>query len=213
MRVATCAITILCLVSAAASADILEWQDATGVRHYTNLKGEVPKENQESVQVVVDELARRVTAPEAAAAPACTGQCASSPPTEPRREAEVIYDRSPVSAAYLAGVQQGLEAARTTSSGGSVQINGPLAVANAFSRPPYEYAAPYYHPFVTTSFDRGRSRHLTLRMLLQDQLMLGRDGPLEFEKRRIPRLGVALNPFLPRGLPHGFPRQTRVVTR
>ena len=27
-----------------------------------------------------------------------------------------------------------------------------------------------------------------------------------------PPLSVDLNPFLPRGLPHGFPRDTRVVT-
>ena len=37
-------VTVSTLVATAARADILEWQDAEGVRHYTNLKDEVPPE-------------------------------------------------------------------------------------------------------------------------------------------------------------------------
>jgi hypothetical protein len=59
---------------------------------------------------------------------------------------------------------------------------------------------------------------MTLRMLLQDQFALDRAAPFVFEERLIPPfghapLGVDLNPFLPRGLPHCFPRETRVIRR
>ena len=35
---------VLCLLSAVASADIIEWRDANGVRHFTNMKDDVPKQ-------------------------------------------------------------------------------------------------------------------------------------------------------------------------
>ncbi len=193
----------------AAAADIIEWRDTDGVRHYTNLKGEVPPEQQGTARVVVDELMRRPeNAPAAAAPPAPAAP-------EQRREAQVVYDRSRVADAYLQGLQRGLDTARLIAAGegGSVQINGPLAVARATTSAPFGYFVPDYYPFVTTSFDRGRSRHLTLRLLLQEQFAIDRA-----EERLLPPcshapLGVALNPFLPRGLPHGFPRQTRVIVR
>ena len=209
-------VAILLSWSGAAAADIIEWQDADGVRHYTNLKGEVPKEQEATTRVVVDEVVRQSAAGAAPAAVAPT-----APDTaEPRREAAVVYDRSQLSEAYLRGLQRGLETAGvvTGGAGGGVQINGPLAIAKATSPEPYYNSYyPGYYPFVTTSFDRGRSRHLTLRMLLQDQFAVDRDAPFVFEDRFTPPFGhpplsVDLNPFLPRGLPHGFPRDTRVVT-
>ena len=210
---------VVCLLSAAASADILEWQDASGVRHYTNLKEEVPKEHRESLQVVVDELVRRPPGAEDASA---SGKTAPEPAqgSEPRRQAEVVYDRSQLTQAYLEGLRRGLDATGGAGGveGGRVQINGPLAVASAPSLSYPGYAAPYYYPLVTTSFDRGRSRHMTLRMLLEDQFMLDREAPFVFEERLIPPFGhlplsVDLTPFLPRGLPHGFPNETRVIVR
>jgi hypothetical protein len=120
------------------------------------------------------------------------------------------------------GLERGLELAQTMSAagaGGSVRINGPLAVANATSPLPYYgYLTPSYYPLVTTSFDRGRSRYLTLRMLLEDQFALDQGGPYVYQQRYLPPfgnppLGVALNPFLPRGLPRGFPNNLRVITR
>jgi len=194
------------LLSSMAQADIIEWHDASGVRHFTNLIEEVPKENRDAMQVVVDEAVRR---------PPAEAPAAVSPPAsvEPRREAEVIYDRSRA-AAYMDGWRAGLAASMPTESGGSsVQINGPL-VTNAIAPAPYvPYLPPYYSPLVTTSFDRGRSRHLTLRMLLQDQFALDREGPFGFVERW-PPASVALAPFLPRGLPHHHaPALTRVITR
>lgn len=221
MKCAVAAIVLLSL-SAAAWADIIEWQDANGVRHYTNLQAEIPKEQQPSARVVVDELARR--APASGVTEPRASEAAAQPP-EGRREAQVVYDRSEESRAYLEGLERGLAVGRSLSDvrGGDVQINGPLAVARA-SRPmpSYIYPPPYpltgYYPFVTTSFDRGRSRHLTLRMLLQDQFAIDREAPFVFAERLGPPFGypvrsVDLNPFLPRGLPHGFPRRARVIVR
>lgn len=210
-------VAILVCGSGAASADIIEWQDADGVRHYTNLKAEIPLEQAGSTRVVVDEVARQPAGGVAAAVAAPL-----PPPAEPRREAQVVYDRPLVSEAYLRGLQRGLEAAGVLAAGGGgggVQINGPLAIARTTAAEPYygDYY-PGYYPLVTTSFDRGRSRHLTLRLLLQDQFAIDRAAPFVFEERLVPPfgyapLGVDLNPFLPRGLPHGFPQDTRVILR
>ena len=101
---------------------------------------------------------------------------------------------------------------------GSVQINGPLAVASvrnsdAGGYPGFYPPWPWYYPFVTTGFDRGRSRHQTLRMLLQDQFQLDRDGPFAYQRWDQPGLGPALAPFLSRGLPNGFSQYGRVIYR
>jgi len=207
------ALSVAILLSAAAArADIIEWSDADGVRHYTNMKGEVPAEHQAAAQVVVDEALRATPAGNNAPAPVTA--------PDPAREAQVVYDRDALAEAYVEGVQRGLAAGSpsTSAQGGGVQINGPLAVART-STPTYPgYLAPAYYPLVTTSFDRGRSRYLTLRMLLEDQFTIDREGPYAFDQSLVRPFGtgglsVNLNPFLPRGLPHGFPRQARVITR
>lgn len=214
---ATAIALMFMLIATAAAADILEWKDAQGVSHYTNLQGEVPKEQRESVQVVVDEVARRPANEAAADSPAPAAQPGAAA-AEPRL-AQVVYDRTGVADAYLQGLERGLAlAAGPSAGGGGVQINGPLAVANAraghggYGLPDY-----YTYPLVSTGFDRGRSRYLTLRMLLQDQFELDREGPYVFDERLVPPfghvpLGVALDPLLPRGLPHGLP-PLRVLTR
>ena len=207
MKISGLIVTLL-LIASAASADIVKWQDADGVTHYTNIPAEIPKDEQANAVVVVDELARRQpdTNDVTAAAPPAA-------PAEPAREAQVIYDRTALADVYLEGLERGLESARTGAQGGSVQINGPLAVATTSAPPAYPYLPPYYPPLVTTSFDRGRSRFLTLRLLLQDQFAIDREGPYTYGGRLdfLP-LSVNLNPFLPRGLPHAAPRPTRVVT-
>lgn len=201
---------VLLLVATSARADIVEWRDAAGVRHYTNVEAEVPPGYRATAQVIVNEQVWRGHGADAREA---SGQ--EPPPaiaTEPGRMATVVRDWQPVAAAYLAGVKRGLRLAR----GGDVAISGPLAVANstgAVFPSAYWVPAPAY-PLVTTSFDRGRSRHRTLRMLLQDQFAIDEEGPYVFEREfEPPPLGVALSPVLPRGLPHGFVRNLRVITR
>lgn len=116
----------LFLLAAPTWADIIEWRDENGVRHFTNMRAEVPGEYREAAQVI--------------------------------------------------------------------------------------------YPLVTTSFDQGRSRHLTLRMLLQEQFAVDRAGPYMFVERLIPPFGYVpmgpqLSPILARGLPNSVPLTARVITR
>ena len=175
-----------------ARADIVEWQDAQGVRHFTNSKDDVP--GGEPARVVIAEHT----------APAATTSVAPEPASEPPRQAQVVYDYSQVTDAYLAGLQEGLSLAGRNP---TETINQPVAIAGARGNDSWY---PYYEPLVTTSFDHGRSRHRTLRMLLEAQFQLDRDGPFVVE-RLPPGLGPNLNPFLPRGLPQGFPVGLRVL--
>lgn len=193
----------LLLAGSPAHGQIYEWRDATGARHFTNRMDTVPTEQQPGARVLVAEPHK----------PASEAEPPAAPPVEPRREAEVIYDYSNLRDAYAAGLRDGLALA----GGGAgeaidrVVIHGPLAVAGARVEQPF--FSPSYYPLVTTSFDRGRSRHLTLRMLLQDQFQLDREGPFAFQRINRIGLGPALHPVLPRGLPLSYPRQGRVVSR
>ena len=144
---------ILMSLPAVTSADIIGWTDDAGVTHYTNLKGEAP--SQQVVQVVVDE---QVWPPQPPASPDAKEDPAVQP--EPPRDTgdEVLR-------AYLAGLDSGL--ARTVSTGGSVSINGPLAVTisaptpyESYVLPGYDGLLPGYYPFLTTSV-LGRRRALT----------------------------------------------------
>jgi hypothetical protein len=200
----------LALLSAPLRADIYEWRDAQGNRHFTNDMVNVPEVHQARVKVI----ATGVPSPPGPEAPAAPIEA-----EEPRREPVVIYDHSVRPDSYEQGLRDGLALARSIAGAEepSVRIQGPLAVANA--SPSIDIAPwyPAYYPFVTTSFDRGRSRHLTLRMLLQDQFQLDRDGPYAVERLGLPRGRLGLRPFLPRGLPQDRSlrqlRHSRVITR
>ena len=135
---------ILAALPAVALADIVKWTDDAGVTHYTNLKGEVP--SQHAVQVVVDE---QVWVPPGPAVPD-----ADEFPVAPAQPPPATEDE--VSRAYVAGVASGL--AGTVSTGGSVYINGPLAVTvpappayAVYGQPGYDWLGPGYYPFFTTA--------------------------------------------------------------
>jgi hypothetical protein len=121
---------VLCWLSATAFADIVSWQDENGVRHFTNLIEEVPATQREGAHVVVNEHARL-----AAVTPPANPEPPAPAPVgdRVRGEAEAVYDQAGAARAYLAGLRRGLEAARAGGggggSGGTVQINGPLAIA------------------------------------------------------------------------------------
>jgi hypothetical protein len=203
-------LVLVVLLSRPVSADIVAWQDAAGVRHYTNLAALVPEAYRNVARVVVDEAARQGAEP----APAETERPDDAGVRSDRMQATTALDREALAQAYLAGLQRGLTAEDLQNRAPSVVFNGPQAVAvTAPSEAPTVYAAwePSV-PLVTTSFDRGRSRHLTLRLLLQDQFALDRDGPYAYIER-LPPLGVNLAPFLPRGLPFGPGRYGRVIVR
>lgn len=203
------------VLSSAAAADIFEWRDADGVTHYTNLQAEVPKEHEQAVQVVVDERGRES---QGKTEPGCEPAAAVTQPAaipETRRQAQVVYDQSAVVTAYIAGVERGLAAAQQGAAAGGqdggVFLHGPLAVANATSAPPYYAYPPYELPLLTTPFDRGRSRYLTVRQLIDDELQFERGWPFIFQPRLV-RPGFA-TPIGSVVLPERLLRQTRVVVR
>jgi hypothetical protein len=128
--------------------------------------------------------------------------------------AQVVTMSPPRSDPYVQGVRDGLALAglevAPEPAAAPLAINGPLAVATA-NNAQFPFGYPLEYPLVTTSFDRGRSRHLTLRMLLQDQFQLDRDGPYVYYPGP-PGLGPNLHPVLPRGL-RDRTTTTRVFTR
>jgi hypothetical protein len=190
-------------VASGARAEIYEWRDSSGSRHFTNNKESVPHEHRTALRVVlVEPPSPSPVAPPEPAAP------------EAPRQAQVVYDEQGLQRAYATGLRDGLELGSAAEQGGTagVQINGPLAVANARAVEGGFGTPFFYEPFVTSSFDRGRSRHLTLRMLLQDQFQLDRDGP--FLHERLPTgVGPSFRVFLPRGLPNRVPSGNRVLYR
>jgi len=225
---------IVWFLAAPAMGDIIEWRDANGVRHFTNVRGEVPGDYQESAQVVVNEVARRQASHESDdEAAAVEASCTVSPRRAGRRASRL---NGLANAAYDPRVEQAYDGNATAGAGGGaggggggVVITGPLAVAvgggndgYAADGPPYGGGYwgfdPYYYPLVTTSFDNGRSRHLTLRMLLQDQFAIDRAGPYMYVERLIPPYGYLpfgprLSPVLARGLPNSVPIGAQVITR
>ncbi len=206
--IAAVAMALLC--AAPAGADIYVWHDAQGVRHYTNSRELVPEAQRQDATVLVAEPAR--------AASTAGSEPATQPPQRAapeERQAEVVRYAPSVEDAYAAGLRQGMAEAQQAPA--VVQFNAPLvaAVSSAPPPPPYPsycyYGRCYRQPLVTTSFDRGRSRHQTLRMLLQDQFAIDREGPYVYAPRFFPP-GPALNLFLPRGLPNMPPPPIRVIT-
>jgi hypothetical protein len=204
----------LLIAADAAVADIIVWRDANGVRHFTNRADTVPAEHRVAAEVLIVD-APRIDVPVAAVA------AAAAPPVGPT----VASDQERFDHAYRAGLDAGLSLVAGgggggAAEGGAVQINGPLAVTTVHERQdvgwgPYAWGGgwPGYYPFVTTGFDRGRSRHQTLRMLLQDQFQIDRDGPYAYDRWDEPGLGPALAPFLPRGLPVSVRQYGRVIYR
>jgi hypothetical protein len=197
------------LLASGVPAQIYEWRDDAGSRHFTNLIDEVPVEQRTNPKVLVREI-RRADGSDLVVPPA-----PAPPETERPREALMVYDRAESANDYSAGLREGLALAEHRSQQPvSVTFNGPLAVANSESHSnDATYPLDDYYPFVTTSFDRGRSRHRTLRMLLQDQFQLDRDGPYVYERINPIGLGPRLQPLLARGLPNRIPPGHRVLFR
>jgi Domain of unknown function (DUF4124) len=195
---------LLTLLSATvAEAQIYQWRDSSGARHFTNKAEGIPESARGTSTVFVPQgVIVTEEAPQ------------KEPTSTAPGSAQVVYDMAGLRRIYEQGFEDGLGVAGR---GGDVRVDsglhiqGPLAIASAESSQPA--FVPLEYPLVTTSFDRGRSRHLTLRMLLQDQFQLDRDGPFLYQRMNPIGMGPALSPFLPRGLPHGFSVGQRVLFR
>ena len=179
-----------------------------------------------------DDLTADVLVRDSVPAPQMVAATVAVEPVPAPPAAVVASDIARLDEAYRAGLTAGLTFAASdnggatggggggggAASGGTVEINGPLAVANARSTDEGFGFNPYvgwggYYPFVTTGFDGGRSRHQTLRMLLQDQFAIDRAGPYAYNRWDRPGVGPALAPFLPRGLPLPVQQYGRVLYR
>ena len=197
------------LIAGIAHAEVYEWRDTDGSRHFTNSMAGVPSEYKDSAQIFVADWSHP------AVSAADQGETPAPPAAPPAAQAQVVSDAALWNEAYAAGMRAATEIG---GGGGSVQLNGPLAIAStrdSNTSSPYAFYPPWpwYYPLVTTGFDHGRSRHMTLRMLLQDQFAIDRDGPYAYERWDQPGLGPALAPFLPRGLPYGVSQYGRVIYR
>ncbi|MGH3430174.1 MAG: DUF4124 domain-containing protein [Mycobacteriales bacterium] len=200
-------VLVIVLIAAAARAEVYEWRDGDGSRHFTNSLQGVPAEYQNAATVFVAEWTHPASSTATAPAPA---------PAAPPSAAPTSVD---VTAAWNEAYAAGLRAATEiggAGAGGDMQINEPLAIANApesqpsYGYPPYAFypPSPWYYPLVTVGFDRGRSRGLTVRRSLKDQCQIDRDGPGAHRSLDQPGLGPALAPFLPRGLSYGVSHVT-----
>jgi hypothetical protein len=200
-------VLLLLLLPSVAAADIYVWRDGAGVTHFTNSRKLLPADVEATV--LLEEPIAPIAAAPAAPPPA------EEAPSEETRSAVVIYDESALVAAFADGWQRGMATARQAEGEPRVEvrIQGPLVAgggvnANVFGGDPY---AASYAALVTTSFDRGRSRHQTLRMLMQDQFAVDRGGPYRIVNRFPPR-SPNLATFLPRGLPLILSPGSRVIT-
>ena len=110
-------------VPTVARADILMWRDASGVRHYTNLKKLVPA--QADASIVLEDI---VVPAAVEAAPAAAPSAPD--PQPPPRMAEVVYDQNALADAYAEGWRRGMATVQQNQATGgvSVQINGPLSI-------------------------------------------------------------------------------------
>lgn len=136
--------------------EIYSWRDEAGVRHFTNVREEIPPAYRERAEVAVSS----VWLPKVESAPT------SCEPEEPGRQAQVVV----VPGARARERIRPQPAEPMVVQGGSVNIEGPLAVA--VGPPPVNWPVWGALPLITTAFDRGRSRHLTLRQLAEEQRWL-----------------------------------------
>jgi hypothetical protein len=205
MKATVLALIAVCL-PAVASADIFQWTDTHGVTHYTNVKAEVPDDAQASLQVVVDETARRTQSAGDATTPSAAASTDPAP-SESRQTSqaqllEAVYDQSQWMNAYLNGLQHGLEVGTVAGGNAGIEINAPLVVSGSGAAPYYDYASPslygygwpYGYPAVATSF-AGRG----VRRGFRDH----RDALALAQRLGHTPIAITQNPMLLQSLPGG----------
>jgi hypothetical protein len=209
-------VALVALGSLPAGAQVYEWRDPSGSRHFTNDLEGIPDAQREGARVVVR------AEPVRQADPAATDADAEESPRERRRrERRERYAREPVRSAQVV-YDNSFRFQRPQAAVPDVYVNieGPLAVSQVVvpPAPPVPvflqdpYYDPYYEPLVSTSFDRGRYRHRTVRMRLQDQFQYDRNGPSLYVAGPIP-LGPRFQAKLPRGVRSCAVTQRRSVLR
>ncbi len=206
-----------------AAAQVYEWRDASGSRHFTNEVENIPDTQREQARVVVRAAPPRVEDDEI-----LSDTLADAPAEESirelrrrlRRERRERYEPAPERVAQVV-YDNSFRFPRRQPVAPEVHVNidGPLAVSQVIVPPPYPvpvYVDPgydyYYEPQVSPSFDRGRYRHRTVRMRLQDQFQYDRNGPSFHVRGPVP-LGPRFQATLPRGVRSCAVSQRRTVLR
>jgi len=221
-------IALVALGSSSAWAQIYEWRDAGGSRHFTNDVEDIPETQRDEARVVV--RAAPIREGDLAVESDGTAEEDEESPRERRRRLRrERYEREPVRSALVV-YDNSFRFARPAppvvpdAPDVYVNIDGPLSVSNVIvpQAPPVPiiYEGPrydprydyFYGPQVSTAFDRGRYRHRTVRMRLQDQFQYDRNGPSTYLAGPIPQ-GPRFQAKLPRGVRSCAVSQRRSVLR
>jgi hypothetical protein len=169
--------------TAAAGAQIYEWADDTGDRHFANSLDEVPPDERDAAKVVVGAPTRAYDAP--APGPATptpvTNQPAESGPGQAERDDDSVASASGWEAGFAAGFEAGRRAAAAEEpicpAEPSVVVleNPPPVTVNV---PRYDPTGAYYRPPdvgpLAGPFDDGASLGRTHRDRIQDMRALER---------------------------------------
>ncbi len=216
---------LIALVGSPLEAQIYEWRDASGSRNYTNDIEDVPEALRDAARVVVRAPKAVAPALEAVASSPEPVKVANVDPDREGRRAE--RERRRAEMARWRAEREQLRIEREAAKGAQVvyddsfrftrqepapappqvniNIEGPLSVSQVIvpqPQPPVYVDPAYdlvYEPYVSTAFDRGRFRHRTVRMRLQDQFQYDRNGPSLYLAGPIP-LGPRFQAKLPRGV-------------
>lgn len=217
-------IAMLALGSSSAWAQIYEWRDAGGSRHFTNDMEDIPETQRDDARVVV--RAAPIREGDLAVESGGAEEDEESPRERRRRLRRERYEQEPVRSAQVV-YDNSFRFARPAPPvvpDVYVNIDGPLSVSNVivpqappvpivYERPHYDPLYDYYYgPQVSTAFDRGRYRHRTVRMRLQDQFQYDRNGPSMYLAGPIPQ-GPRFQTKLPRGVRSCAVSQRRSVLR
>ncbi len=158
MRNLLTGMVVLLLASTMGRADVIEYRDHEGVRHFTNIAAEVPEEYRDVAKNVISEEQWRSKAPE----PAPPAAVVPPPPPRVVRAAvpEAVY-RDGFDAGLAYGRAAAAPAPRPEVVQPQVIINAPVPVPV----PDYSWSLP---PVQFSAFDGGRTRHITRRMIEQN---------------------------------------------
>lgn len=160
-------VAVLSLLASGARAEIWSWQDADGVRRFTNRADSIPDSERDQAKVVLTEP------PVAAAeAPVVAPRKAPERSEKVRRLAEIVYQRS-TSQEYAEELLDQMQSNRRRPAALPVgepeqRPAAPVVVVPPVLRP----RIARFSPLVSSGFDAGRERHVTMRMRLQDQFRL-----------------------------------------
>lgn len=167
------ALALVAFLTSAAGAQIYEWVDESGVRHFTNSVTSVPDTARTQPRIVVE------------ASPTSNADDASGESRVQPKAGQGAGEarQRPATVAFEAGWSRGFAAARAGDAPPSL-VQPPVVIAGSpqpvvVEIPRYDPSGLFYRsPYtgaMTVPFDRGRSRGLTHRQQVEQLLQAQRD--------------------------------------